>query len=136
MPHGLGHLIGLRVHDVGGYTKGNPERHTEPGLKGLRTRRTLRKNMTVTTEPGCYFHEYILKKSFENEKIAPYLVKEKIDEYKIVGGVRIEDDVIVLEKGCENMTDVPRTIEEVENCMAGKEWRAHKEWFNYKNFSS
>lgn len=50
-------------------------------------------------------------------------MKEKIDDYKEVGGVRIEDDVIVLEKGCENMTDVPRTIEEVENCMAGKEWR-------------
>lgn len=37
--------------------------------------------------------------------------------------MRIEDDVIVLDKGCEVMSDVPRTIEEIENCMAGKPWK-------------
>jgi len=89
----------------------------------LRTRRVLKKHNVVTTEPGCYFNDYILEKSFKDENLAKYLVKEKIEEYKIVGGVRIEDDVIVLEKGCENMTDVPRSIEEIELCMAGKEWR-------------
>lgn len=64
------------------------------------------------------------------------MVKEKIDEYRHVGGVRIEDDVIVLEKGCENMTDVPRSIEEVEACMAKKPWRhlrEKKEWFIFND---
>merc|ERR1711974_56840 len=122
-PHGLGHFIGTRTHDVGGYNKGCPERHTEPGLKSLRTRRILKKNNAITTEPGLYFTDFILEQAYKNEKLAKYLVKEKIDEYREVGGVRIEDDVIVKEKGCEVMTDVPRTIEEIENCMAGKPWK-------------
>lgn len=53
-----------------------------------------------------------------------YLNVEKIEEYRHVGGVRIEDDVYVTKKdGCVNMTDVPRTVEEIERCMAGLEWR-------------
>lgn len=57
----MGHFIGLRVHDVGGYMKGYPERLTGAGLKCLRTRRTLKKNMVITTEPGIYFNDYILE---------------------------------------------------------------------------
>mmetsp|Transcript_493 Transcript_493/g.91 ORF Transcript_493/g.91 Transcript_493/m.91 type:complete len:89 (-) Transcript_493:224-490(-) len=76
-PHGLGHLIGTRVHDVGGYNPGHPERSTEPGLKSLRFRRILQKNNTVTIEPGCYFKDFILENAFNDEKLAKYLVKEK-----------------------------------------------------------
>jgi Xaa-Pro dipeptidase len=79
--------------------------------------------MCVTIEPGLYFMEEKLKRAFQDPEVAKYLNKEKIDEYRHVGGVRIEDDVYVTKKGCINMTIVPRTIEEIENCMAGKEWR-------------
>ena len=55
MPHGLGHLIGIDTHDVGGYTPGCPERLLQPGLKSLRMARTMIEGMTLTVEPGCYF---------------------------------------------------------------------------------
>lgn len=54
-PHGLGHFLGLDVHDVGGYLPGHPTRSTKPGLRKLRTARTLRAGMVLTIEPGCYF---------------------------------------------------------------------------------
>jgi Xaa-Pro dipeptidase len=54
MPHGVGHFLGLEPHDVGGYPEGT-SRLKEPGVRSLRTTRTLEKNMVITAEPGCYF---------------------------------------------------------------------------------
>ncbi len=60
MPHGLGHLIGLDVHDVGGYLPTTPERRTEPGLTNIRTRREIEAGICITVEPGCYFRDFLL----------------------------------------------------------------------------
>lgn len=116
MPHGLGHMLGIDTHDVGGYL--DPQtRSTQPGLKSLRTNRTLEANMCLTIEPGLYFNEFLLNNAYENEILAKFLVKNEIDRFIQFGGVRIEDDIIVTEDGCELLTKVPRSCDEIENWM-------------------
>lgn len=119
MPHGLGHLIGIDVHDVGGYLSHTPERSKEKGLDCLRTARILEPDMILSDEPGIYFIPYLLEQGFKDEKVGKYFVVDKIKEYYEFGGVRIEDDILITENGCENLTKgLPRTTEEIEKTMA------------------
>lgn len=67
MPHGLGHLIGLDTHDVGGYLPTTPERNKEPGLRNLRTSRIIEAGVVLTIEPGCYFRDFILNGEIPKE---------------------------------------------------------------------
>ena len=116
-PHGLGHLLGLRVHDVGGYTEG-PPRSQKAGLKSLRTLRTMEEGIIMTVEPGCYFIDFIIKNALDDPDMAKYLNEDKINEYKEVGGVRLEDNVVVRKDGPEMLSFLPRRWEEVEKVMA------------------
>ncbi|KAK9798996.1 hypothetical protein WJX73_000520 [Symbiochloris irregularis] len=122
MPHGLGHLLGIDTHDAGGYAPGTPPRINEPGLRSLRTARVLEENMIVTVEPGCYFNPFLLEPAFQNPAQAKYLGEKRLRECMDFGGVRIEDDVIVTSAGSETMTNVPRSLEDVEMVMAGASW--------------
>ncbi|CAI2322508.1 unnamed protein product [Caenorhabditis sp. 36 PRJEB53466] len=122
MPHGLGHLIGLDVHDCGGYMGDATPRSTLPGLKSLRTTRSLQERMAITIEPGCYFIDFLLDEALSDPVRSIFLVKSEIDKYRGSGGVRIEDDVIIRACGNENLSDLPRTVEEIENFMASGEW--------------
>ncbi|KAL0212624.1 hypothetical protein RCL1_006250 [Eukaryota sp. TZLM3-RCL] len=117
--HGLGHLLGLDVHDKAGYPK-NVERIAEPGIRYLRLRRNLEVGMVITVEAGFYFIDAFLKQAYEDPNVSKYLVKEKIDQYYAVGGVRLEDDLLITENGHLNLTsEIPKTVEEIEAFCRG-----------------
>lgn len=115
-PHGLGHLIGIDTHDVGGYPVGT-ERSKKPGLKSLRLNRKLEAGMVLTIEPGVYFIDFLLDEAFADPVKSKFLVKNEIDKYRGIGGVRIEDNIYINETGSELLTNVPRTVEEIETFM-------------------
>jgi len=130
-PHGLGHLIGLDVHDVGGYLENYKDtpRDPQPGLKGLRCGRIMKPGMCVTIEPGCYFRDFLLKGELPKDQLdidLSYINLEKIKEYQEeISGVRIEDIICITEDGNEHITKaIPRTVEEIEACMRGDDWKA------------
>lgn len=94
MPHGLGHFLGLDVHDVHGYPEeGHPGRSDQPGLSSLRTARTMQPRMVLTIEPGIYFGDYNLDTALANPAHRRFLVPEMIERFRGFGGVRIEDDI-------------------------------------------
>lgn len=124
MPHGLGHAIGLDVHDMEdlgeqyvGYREGL-ERSTQLGLKSLRLAKELESGNVLTVEPGCYFIPELIEK-YKSEKVfAEFVNYGKLAEYYDFGGVRIEDNILVTETGFKVLGDsIPKTIEEVEFVM-------------------
>jgi Xaa-Pro dipeptidase len=121
MPHGVGHLMGLDVHDVGGYPEG-VSRIDEPAIRSLRCGRKLEAGIVITVEPGIYFIEALLEPALADPKRSRFLVPDVVRRFAGFGGVRIEDDVIVTQTGAENMTHVPREPREIEAVMAGGAW--------------
>lgn len=106
-PHGVGHGIGLSVHDVAGYAPGR-ERTTSFGTEFLRMDRTLQEGMVVTIEPGIYFIPAILEGA---TGFADDIDLALAEEYVEIGGVRVEDCVHVTAEGPENLTiGVPKVL--------------------------
>jgi Xaa-Pro dipeptidase len=105
-PHGIGHFLGLQVHDVGGYLK-DAQGSTEPkpvGHKYLRLTRELVGNEVITIEPGIYFIDMLLEE-LQNSEHAGKVAWTEIDALKHYGGIRIEDNVRVVKGGApENLT--------------------------------
>ena len=115
----------MNVHDVGGYLANTPQREMKPGLKNLRTSRSLEEGMVITVEPGCYFIPYLWEEGAKTLGIDnSYLMMDKLKEFKNFGGIRIEDDVYIKADGCERLTTLPRTIEQIESCMKGGDWKS------------
>jgi Xaa-Pro dipeptidase len=115
-PHGLGHFLGLDTHDVGGYPKG-VDRIDRPGIKFLRARRELQPGMVITIEPGIYFVPAVLEPAISDPEKNQFLNTDKVESLLNFGGVRIEDDIIVTEDGIDNMTSVPKEVDEIEQLM-------------------
>lgn len=122
-PHGVGHSLGMDVHDVPSASKpinnmtipqdkvGHPSFYTY-----LRLRLPLAEGMVVTVEPGIYFHEHLLKAVEESE----YVNHNLLEEYREMGGVRIEDDILITSDGCENLTKVRSDVEWLESVCSGE----------------
>jgi len=104
LPHSLGHLLGLQVHDVG---PSGPV----PDI--------LLAGMVVTCEPGIYFVDGLLEPAFQDPILSGFLVRDEVERYREVGGVRIEDNIAITAVGHDNLTTCPKTVEDIEAIMRG-----------------
>ncbi len=127
MPHGLGHMIGLDVHDMEDYNDTlvgydhEIERSTQFGLKSLRMGRRLHEGFVITNEPGIYFIPALIDSWKADKKFMEFINYDKLDAYRSFGGVRLEDDILVTKDGCRILGDrIPITTDEVEAMAASK----------------
>jgi Xaa-Pro aminopeptidase len=123
-PHGVGHLLGLDVHDMedlgdrAGYAPGR-SRSDRPGDRFLRLDRDLEPGMCVTIEPGFYRIPALLGDPSSIGPACKALDRAALERFADVRGIRIEDDVLVTERGCEVLTAaIPKAPREVEAAMA------------------
>ncbi|EHD19682.1 MULTISPECIES: Xaa-Pro dipeptidase [Brenneria] len=105
LPHGLGHPLGLQVHDVAGFMQDDHGSHLAAPAQHpyLRCTRILEPGMVVTIEPGIYFIDSLLAPWREGE-FSRHFDWQRIDALKPFGGIRIEDNIVIHEKRVENMT--------------------------------
>lgn len=120
-PHGLGHMMGLDVHDMEnlgeqfvGYSK-DDTRSDQFGLAYLRLARKLKPGFVLTVEPGIYFIPELIDK-WHKEKINYRFINfNKVNKYRKFGGIRIEDDILVTRSGYKVLgKPIPKTIKDVE----------------------
>lgn len=125
MPHGLGHQMGLDVHDMEdlGQIYVGYDEVTRPidqfGTAYLRLGKELREGFVLTNEPGCYFIPALIDK-WRAEKInADFINFDAVEKFKDFGGIRLEDDILVTKDGHRLMGDqrIPITVEEIEDTM-------------------
>ncbi len=122
-PHGVGHLMGLDVHDMedlgdlAGYAEGR-QRSDRFGLAFLRLNRPLVAGMAVTIEPGFYQVPAILNDPQNRDRYAQSINWERLEQFADVRGIRIEDDVLITESGCEVLSqDLPTAASEIEQLV-------------------
>ena len=104
-PHGLGHLLGIQVHDIGGHMGDDAGSIIDPpsGHPFLRLTRVLEADQVLTVEPGIYFIDMLIE-NLEGTTGHGMINHDLYRQLRPYGGIRIEDNVRVLEDGCENLT--------------------------------
>lgn len=125
MPHGLGHMMGIDVHDMedlGQYYVGYDDEirpSDQFGLASLRMGRRLQEGFVITDEPGCYFIPALIDKWKAENMHKDFLNYEAIEKFKDFGGIRLEDDILIIPGGSRFTGEkhIPITISEVEQIM-------------------
>ena len=124
MPHGLGHMMGLDVHDmenigepIVGYN--GAEKSKQFGLSSLRLGRTLETGFVFTVEPGIYFIPELIEKWKSENKFIEYINYDNLERYIDFGGMRYEGDYLVTETGNRRLGDtMPKYPDEIEKIRA------------------
>ncbi|MBR1850989.1 MAG: aminopeptidase P family protein [Bacteroidales bacterium] len=124
MPHGLGHMMGLDVHDMENYGQINVGYDTETrpseqfGLGSLRCGRRLQPGFVITDEPGCYFIPALIDKWQAEGTCRDFINFDELNKWRDFGGIRIEDDILVTTDGCRVLgKPIPKTVAEIEEVM-------------------
>lgn len=120
-PHGLGHMIGLDVHDMEdlgeqyvGYAEG-VTRSTQFGTAYLRLARALEPGFVLTVEPGLYFIPQLIDQWRRKKMFTEFINYANVAKYRNFGGIRVEDNVLITEHGHRVLGDpIPKTVQEVE----------------------
>lgn len=122
MPHGLGHMMGLDVHDMEALGENNigydsdVKRSDQFGLAFLRFALPYQPGHVFTIEPGCYFIPELIELWKSENMFKDFINYSKIDKYMPIGGIRIEDDVLITEKGHKLLgKPIPKTVKEIES---------------------
>lgn len=127
LPHGLGHMMGMDVHDMESFDQINVgfDEETRPrldqfGTNCLRMGRRLEEGFVVTDEPGIYFIPALIDDWKKSGHCAEFLNFDKLETYKDFGGIRIEDDVLITKDGCRFIGEkrIPYHPKDVEAFMA------------------
>ncbi|KAI5863316.1 peptidase M24, structural domain-containing protein [Durotheca rogersii] len=116
LPHGLGHYLGLDTHDTGGHPNYSDP---DPIFRYLRVRLNLPAGSVITVEPGLYFCEFIIRPYLNDPKHSKYIDEKVLDKYWDVGGVRIEDNLLITKDGSINLTDAIKDPDELERIILG-----------------
>jgi Xaa-Pro aminopeptidase len=124
-PHGLGHMLGMDVHDMEGVGENNvgyddeTKRSSQFGTAFLRLARKLQPGFVLTVEPGIYFIPALIDQWRNEGKFTDFINYDILESYKDFGGIRIEDDVLVTDTGSKVLgKPIPKSVEEVEATMA------------------
>lgn len=122
MPHGLGHMLGLDVHDMEGLGENyvgyndRTKRSDQFGLSFLRFALECKPSHVITIEPGCYFIPQLIDQWKSEGKFKDYICYDRLESYRDFGGIRIEDNIAITETGCRLLgRPVPKTVEEIES---------------------
>ncbi len=118
---GLGHMMGLDVHDMEGLGEQyvgydeTVQRSPQFGLKSLRMARALEPGFVMTVEPGLYFIPQLIDLWGAEKRFADFINYDAVERFRHAGGIRVEDDVVVTETGCRILGEaIPLAMEDVE----------------------